>query len=148
MTFDLQVKFRSQTYFGYLKQTVFRSLELIALLMAMSAHASDWVFVSEYVGGKIYVHRPSIERRTVFVHALEKHVLNPPTPNRLSGKLIREMLLWNEYDTASSLFRTNHMALKYVDGTKDDLAVVEPEWNPAERASGEMLRFLNKRPHQ
>ena len=142
------MNFRCRNYFDDCKTTSIRYLVLTALLIPMNANADDWIFVTEYSGNKVYVHRPSIVRKTVFIHALEKHVLNPPTPNKLNGKLFNEMLFWNEYDSASSLVRLNHMALKYVDGTKDDLDTIEPEWNPAERASGEILRFLNKEPLQ
>ena len=134
---------RCRNYFCEFKRISIRFFTLTFLLISMNANAGDWVLVSEYVGNKVYVHRPSIARKTIFIHTLEKHVLNPPTPHQINGKLIKELLFWNEYDTVSSLVRLNHMALKYVDGTKDDLDTIEPEWNPAERVSGEILRFLN-----
>jgi hypothetical protein len=114
----------------------------------MNAYASDWVFVYEYSGHEVYVHSPSIVRETIFVRVLEKHVQNPPTPNKLNGKLIKDLLLWNEYDTVARVVRFNHMALKYVDGTKDDLNVTNPQWNPVGFGTLEMLRFLTNEPNQ
>jgi hypothetical protein len=140
---------RWRNYFCDFRTTSIRFFALTVLLIAMNANADDWVFAYEYGGYEVYVHRPSIVRESVFVRVLEKHVQNPPTPNKLNGKLIKDLLLWNEYDTAARVVRYNHMALKYVDGTKDDLDVKNPQWNPVGFGTLEMLRFLtDNKPHQ
>jgi hypothetical protein len=105
----------------------------------MDAHAPDWFVVNEFDGGKAYVDRASVTRESTLIRAPVKYVTDTPGIDKRNGRPVKEMLILEECDIASSCFRIHEIIFTYEDGTKSDALLGVLEWRPATGGNGRTL---------
>ena len=108
----------------------------------MDAHEPDWILVHDWDGGKTYLDRSSITRKTSLVQVLVKYCESIPGTDKRNGKRVKELFMLEEYDTATRTFRIHKVVFAYVDGTNSDPLVGDLTWMPASAGHGKTLDFL------
>ncbi|MDP2787698.1 MAG: hypothetical protein Q8O79_06445 [Pseudomonadota bacterium] len=117
---------------------------LLTFPQLVNAKEPEWAAVNKFGSSTTYVDLTSIKRNGSLVLARVRYVLIPPGTDRRNGKSVKEMLMAEEYETDTILFRIHEIQFVYTDGAASDSLSTEPAWKPATGGNFKTLEFLRR----
>ena len=118
---------------------------LLSLAMPTYAVEPNWIVVNEFGQSKVYVDSASIESIGPKARATVKYVLVPHGTDKRNGRAVKEMLMLEEYDTASSRFRVHQIVFTYSDGEVTQPLETDRAWKPATGGNEKTLEYIRQR---
>lgn len=103
---------------------------------------TQWKVVNEFDKSKVYLNKNYIEEKGNLLSSIVIYSLNPSGTDKINGKSVNEMLMFEEYDISIDKFRVHSMLFFYEDGTQSNPMRTELEWKPAVGGNKNTLDFL------
>lgn len=102
----------------------------------------DWVQINEFGDSIVFADRASIVSEGSLARLWVKYVLSPPGTDTRNNKPVKEMYMFEEYDTEAGLFRIHQIVFLYTDGEMGEPLGTEQEWTAATEGNKVTLDFL------